>query len=369
MNPFKNIQSLKTFKTLRPKIQTYDIKGTIENVLNLTTLNLNDTQDVLKNEKISVLGYGSQGRGQSLNLRDQNYPVILGLRENGASWNHAIRDGWAPNENLFDIETALQKGTIYKYLLSDAGQIKQWDLVKKHLSPNKTIYFSHGFGVVFNDQTNIIPPDNIDVIMVAPKGPGTLVRENFLLGNKGVNASYAIHQNHTGKAMDKVLALSYGIGSKYLFETTFQKEVYSDLTGERSVLMGMIQGAFKAQYDVLRSKGHSPMESYNETVEEATNCLYRLIDKNGMPQMFRDCSTTAQRGALDWSKRYYDIIKPAIAECYQSVERGDEARAAIESNSDPNYRERLDKELEEIEQQEIWVTGNYVRELRSKESD
>ena len=352
--------------TLNPKIQSYNIKGTIENVINLTTIKLNDAREVVESEKISVLGYGSQGRGQSLNLRDQNYPVILGLRKNGPSWEHAIRDGWAPNENLFDIETALQKGSIYKYLLSDAGQIKQWNLVKRYLKPGKTLYFSHGFGVVYNDQTKIIPPFNVDVIMVAPKGPGTLVRENFLLGNKGINASYAIYQDHTGKAMDKVLSLSYGIGSKYLFETTFKKEVYSDLTGERSVLMGMIQGAFKAQYDLLRQKGHSPMESYNETVEEATNCLYRLIDKNGMPQMFRDCSTTAQRGAIDWSKRYYDVIKPVIAECYESVERGDEARTVIESNSDQNYRERLDKELDEIEDQEIWVTGKYVRELRSK---
>lgn len=363
MNSLTKFHSL---MTLNPKIQTYNIKGTIENVLNLTTIKLGDAREVVENEKISVLGYGSQGRGQSLNLRDQNYPVILGLRKNGASWEHAIRDGWDPNENLFDIETALQKGTIYKYLLSDAGQIKQWNLVKRYLKPGKTLYFSHGFGVVYNDQTKIIPPLNVDVIMVAPKGPGTLVRENFLLGNKGINASYAIYQDHTGTAMDKVLSLSYGIGSKYLFETTFKKEVYSDLTGERSVLMGMIQGAFKAQYDLLRQKGHSPMESYNETVEEATNCLYRLIDKNGMPQMFRDCSTTAQRGAIDWSKRYYDVIKPAIAECYESVERGDEARTVIESNSDPNYRERLDKELDEIEDQEIWVTGKYVRELRSK---
>jgi ketol-acid reductoisomerase len=355
----------KTFKTISPLVQTYNIKGVVEVVLNLTTIKLTDALDVVKNEKISVLGYGSQGRGQSLNLRDQNFPVILGLRPNGNSWHNAIKDGWIPNDNLFDIETALQKGTIYKYLLSDAGQIQQWPAVKRHLTPDKTLYFSHGFGIVYNDQTAINPPKNLDVIMVAPKGPGTLVRENFMLGNKGINASYAIHQDYTGTAIDKTLALSYGIGSKYLFETTFKKEVYSDLTGERSVLMGMIQGAFKAQYDLLREKGHSPMESYNETVEEATNCLYRLIDKNGMPKMFRDCSTTAQRGALDWSKRYYDAIKPVIAECYDSVERGEEARIVIESNSDPNYREELDKELQEIEEQEIWVTGEHVRELRS----
>ena len=360
---------MNSIKILSPKVQTYNIKGTIENVLNLTNIKLNDALKVVKNDKIAVLGYGSQGRGQSLNLRDQNYPVILGLRKNGNSWKNAICDGWTPNENLFSIETALQKGTIYKYLLSDAGQIQQWGVVKKHLTPDKTLYFSHGFGVVYNDQTNIIPPSNVDVIMVAPKGPGTLVRDNFILGNKGVNASYAIHQDHTGTAMDKVLSLSYGIGSKYLFETTFKKEVYSDLTGERSVLMGLIQGAFKAQYDLLRQKGHSPMESYNETVEEATNCLYQLIDKNGMPKMFRDCSTTAQRGAIDWSKRYYDAIKPVINECYDSVERGDETRVVIESNSDPNYRERLDKELKEIEEQEIWVTGEYVRKLRSKDEN
>jgi ketol-acid reductoisomerase len=360
MNPYK------TFKTLIPKIHTYNIQGTFENVLNLTNLKLHDTLAVVKHDKISVLGYGSQGRGQALNLRDQNYPVILGLRKNGNSWNHAVSDGWVPNTTLFDIETALQKGTIYKYLLSDAGQIQQWDTVKKYLTPDKTLYFSHGFGIVYKEQTKIVPPSDIDIIMVAPKGPGTLVRENFLLGNKGINASYAIHQDHSGTAMDKVLSLSYGIGSKYLFNTTFKKEVYSDLTGERSVLMGMIQGAFKAQFDLLRQKGHSPMESYNETVEEATNCLYQLIDKHGMPKMFRDCSTTAQRGAIDWSTRYYDAIKPVIAECYESVASGEEARRVISSNSDPNYRAKLDKELREIEEQEIWVTGEHVRELRTK---
>ena len=241
----------------------------------------------------------------------------------------------------------------------------KWEAVKEGLTENKTLYFSHGFGIVYNDKTKIIPPKNIDIIMVAPKGPGGLVRKNFLLGNKGINSSYAIHQDYTGTSINKVIALAYGIGSKNLFETTFKKEVYSDLTGERSVLMGLIQGAFKAQYDLLREKGHSPMESYNETVEEALFSLYPLINEKGMDWMFSNCSTTAQRGAIDWSKKYYDCLKPVLKECYDSVKNGDETKIVLDSNSDKNYRTKLDIELEEINNQEIWKTGKHVRKLRN----
>ena len=347
-------------------IKKYEINGYKEEVLDINNLNTAKCLMTIKDDIISVLGYGPQGRGQSLNLRDNGYPVILGLRKNGHSWNSAILDGWTEHKDLFEIGPALKKGTIIKYLLSDAGQISEWDLVKNHLTENKTLYFSHGFGIVYKDQTKIIPPKNIDVIMVAPKGPGGLVRENFLKKNQGINASYAIHQDYTGTAMDKCLALSYGIGSKNLFETTFKKEVYSDLLGERCVLMGMIQGAFKAQYDVLRENGHSPIEAFNETVEEALQSLYPLINKNGMDWMFSNCSTTAQRGALDWSNNFYNNIKPIIKECYNDVKSGKESQIVIRSNSDSNHRTRLERELEEINNQEIWKTGKFVRELRNK---
>ena len=298
---------------------TIKIGNVIEKIYKKPVTFFNSHKEILNNETITTLGYGPQGRSQSLNLRDNGFNVILGCRKSeqtNSSWKKAINDGWVPYKNLFEIEEACDKGTIIQNLLSDAGQINTWDLVSKHLTKNKTLYFSHGFGVVYNNQTGILPPDNIDVILVAPKGPGIFVRQNYL-NNKHVNASFAIHQNYTNNAFDKTLALGFGIGCDNLFQTTFKKEVHSDLVGERSVLMGAIQGAFKAQYDVLREKGHSPSEAYNETVEEALTTLYPLISDKGMDWMFANCSTTAQRGALDWAPRYYDAVKPVIEQCYQ----------------------------------------------------
>jgi len=316
---------------------------------------------ILEPETIAIVGYGPQGRSQSLNLRDNLCKPIVGVRR-GPSWDQAISDGWKPNYNLFPIKEAVKKGTIIQYLLSDASQIKLWNDVKEGLTEGKALSFSHGFGITFKDQTNIIPPSNIDVFLVAPKGPGSMVREKKLLG-EGVNSSYAIYQDHTKRAKERCLALGFGIGSEYIFETTFKNEVYSDLTGERCVLMGMIQGAFKAQYDILREKGHSPSEAYNETVEEALASLYPLIHRKGMDWMFANCSTTAQRGALDWSPKFYKALRPVIEECYKEVENGNEAMKSIKSNQDPLYREKLNNELKEIENQEIWQTGKALRNM------
>ncbi len=363
------IPVVRKFGTLVPEEKKYTIDDYEESVLSLSNLKLDSCRDLFKNDTISVLGYGPQGRGQSLNLRDNGYPVILGLRK-GKSWTKALEDGWIENKNLFSIEDSLDKGTVIQYLLSDSAQSTMWSDVNRTFLENntakpKTLYFSHGFGIVFSEQTGIVPPKDIDIIMVAPKGPGGLVRENFLKGNKGINASYAIHQDVSGDALDKCISLSYGIGSKNLFKTTFEKEVYSDLTGERCVLMGLIQGAFKAQYDVLRENGHSPMECFNETVEEGLQSLYPLINEKGMDWMFSNCSTTAQRGALDWSKIFYQHIKPVITHCYHSVRDGEESKRSIENNSDPDYRGKLELELEEIDDQEIWKVGKLVRELRN----
>ena len=247
--------------------------------------------------------------------------------------------------------------------MSDAGQIEMWDTVKKYLTKGKALYFSHGFGITYKDQTNIIPPEDVDVILVAPKGSGTSLRRLFVQGN-GLNSSFAIHQDFTGNARDRVIALGIGVGSGYLFETTFKKEVYSDLTGERGTLMGAIQGLFAAQYAILRKKGHSPSEAFNETVEEATQSLYPLVAENGMDWMYANCSTTAQRGALDWWKKFRDAVYPVFEELYESVESGKEAQITIKANKKHNYREGLDKELAELKDSEIWRTGTEVRKLR-----
>ena len=339
--------------------------GVEENVVTREEFPLDKAREVLKNETIAVIGYGVQGPGQALNLKDNGFNVIIGQRKGGKSWDKAVADGWVPGETLFEIEEACSKGTIIQYLLSDAAQIQMWPTIKPYLTTGKTLYFSHGFGVTYKEKTGIVPPADIDVILVAPKGSGTSLRRLFLAGS-GLNSSFAIFQDATGKAKDKVVALGIGVGSGYLFETDFYKEVSSDLTGERGTLMGAIQGIFRAQYEVLRENGHSPSEAFNETVEEATQSLYPLIAENGMDWMYANCSTTAQRGALDWMDPFYEATKPVFAKLYKSVIDGVEAQKSIDSNSQPDYRVKLEEELKALEDSEMWRAGAAVRKLRPK---
>ena len=337
--------------------------GVEENVVTREEFPLNKALATMKNETIAVIGYGVQGPGQALNLKDNGFNVIIGQRKDSKTWGKAVADGWVPGKTLFEIEEACEKGTVIQYLLSDAAQIKLWDTVKKYLTPGKTLYFSHGFGVTYKDKTGIIPPKDVDVILVAPKGSGTSLRRMFLEG-RGLNSSFAIYQDATGKAKDKVVSLGIGVGSGYLFETTFDREVTSDLTGERGSLMGAIQGLFRAQYEVLRENGHSPSEAFNETVEEATQSLYPLIAEKGMDWMYANCSTTAQRGALDWMDPFYEATKPVFQKLYQSVKDGIEAQKSIDSNSQADYREKLEVELKALEESEMWRAGAAVRKLR-----
>lgn len=324
---------------------------------------LDKAREVLKDEVIAVIGYGVQGPGQALNLKDNGFNVIIGQRKNSKTWDKALNDGWVPGKSLFEIEEACEKGSIIQYLLSDAGQIALWPKVKAHLSPGKALSFSHGFAITYGDKTNIVPPKDVDVILIAPKGSGTSLRRMFLEG-RGLNASYAIHQDATGKATDRVSALGIGVGAGYLFETTFKKEVYSDLTGERGTLMGAIQGIFAAQFETLRENGHSPSEAFNETVEELTQSLMPLVAENGMDWMYANCSTTAQRGALDWWKKFRDATKPVFDQLYKEVASANEARVVIEANSKADYREKLDAELNELKNSEMWKVGSVVRGLR-----
>ena len=337
--------------------------GVMENVVMREEFPLEKALEVLKNETIAVIGYGVQGPAQALNLLDNGFNVIVGQRKPSKSWDKAVKDGWKPGKTLFEVEEAVKKGTVISYLLSDAGQISSWQIVKKHLTAGKALYFSHGFGITFLKETGIIPPKNIDVILVAPKGAGRTVRKHFLEG-RGINSSYAIFQDATGHAKDRVLAIGIGIGSGYLFETTFKNEVYSDLTGERGVLMGAIAGIMEAQYNLFRKKGHSPSEAFNETVEEATQSLIPLISEKGMDWMFANCSTTAQRGALDWKGEFRKAVEPVFEKLYRSVASGKEARKVIKANSKPNYREKLGNELKTMRESEMWKTGAKVRELR-----
>ncbi len=341
-----------------------DFGGVKEEVITRSEMPLEKAKGILQKEVVGILGYGPQGHGQSLNLRDNGVKVIIGQRKGGRGWDDAIKDGWVEGSTLFDsLEEVIRKSTIVEYLLSDAGQTQQWTLVKANLRAGQALCFSHGFSVVYREQTGVVPPANIDVVLVAPKGAGRTVRTNFLAGS-GINSSFAVHQDFTGRARERVLALGIAIGSGYLFSTTFENEVYSDLTGERGVLLGAIAGLMKAQYETLRAMGHSPSEAFNETVEEATQSLYPLMGQNGVDWMLGACSTTAQRGALDWSKRFEKAVKPVMEELYASVRSGEETRRVLDTCTAPGYRERLEGELDELRHSEMWRTGATVRSLR-----
>jgi ketol-acid reductoisomerase len=337
--------------------------GIEEEVITSEEFSLEKAKEVLKNETVAILGYGVQGPGQALNMKDNGINVIVGQRENSKSWDRAVEDGFIPGKTLFPLEEAARRGTVIQFLLSDAGQVAVWPTIKKCLDDGDALYFSHGFSIVYKEQTGIVPPENIDVILVAPKGSGRTVRTNFLDGS-GINSSFAIFKDYTGRARERTLALGIAIGSGYLFPTTFQNEVYSDLTGERGVLMGCLAGVMEAQYNVLRKHGHTPSEAFNETVEELTQSLIRLVAQNGMDWMYANCSTTAQRGALDWKPKFRDAVVPLFDELYERVVSGVETKRVLEANSAPDYREKLQKELDEIKNSEMWQAGAAVRALR-----
>ncbi|MBP7731593.1 MAG: ketol-acid reductoisomerase [Bacteroidales bacterium] len=341
-----------------------DFGGVIEDVVTREEFPLSKARKVLKNELIAVIGYGVQGPAQALNMKDNGLNVIVGQApEFKNDWDRAVSDGFVPGKTLFPITEAASRGTIIMYLVSDAAQRLLWPELKNCLKRGDALYFSHGFSITYKEQTGVIPPPDIDVILVAPKGSGTSVRRNFLAGT-GINSSYSVYQDYTGRATDRVLALGIAVGSGYLFPTTFEKEVYSDLTGERGVLMGALAGIMDAQYQILRDNGHSPSEAFNETVEELTQSLIRLVDEKGMDYMYANCSATAQRGALDWRPRFRDAVLPVFKELYESVKTGKETERVIQALSNPNYKDLLDAELRELRDSEMWRAGAAVRKLR-----
>ena len=340
--------------------------GVEENIITREEFTLSKAQETLQNEVVAVIGYGVQGPAQSLNMKDNGINVIVGqATEFRKDWDRAVNDGWVPGKTLFPIEEAAEKGTIIQYLVSDAAQRAIWPKLKPCLKEGDALYFSHGFSITYKEQTGVVPPENIDVILVAPKGSGTSVRRNFLAGS-GINSSYAVYQDYTGKALDRTLALGIAIGSGYLFPTTFENEVYSDLTGERGVLMGAMAGIMEAQYDVLRENGHSPSEAFNESVEELTQSLIRLVDENGMDWMYSNCSATAQRGALDWLSKFKRATLPVFRKLYKRVKKGEETKIVLKRTGHPSYKVELDDELRKMRESEMWQAGAQVRKLRPK---
>jgi ketol-acid reductoisomerase len=340
-----------------------DFGGVVEEVVTREEFPLEKAREVLKDEVVAVLGYGVQGPAQSLNMKENGITVIVGQNKGSRNWDKALKDGWVPGKTLFTLDEAAEKGTIIQYLVSDAGQMKFWPTLKKYMTAGKALYFSHGFAIVFHEQTGVVPSKDVDVIMVAPKGSGTSVRANFLDGS-GINSSFAVYQDATGKALERTLALGVAVGSGYLFPTTFEKEVHSDLTGERGILMGALAGVMEAQYNLLRKHGHSPSEAFNETTEELTQSLIKLVSQNGMDWMYANCSTTAQRGALDWRHAFRKAVEPVFDDLYESVVSGEETRVVLKANGAPDYQVKLDAELKEMRESEMWRAGAAVRSLR-----
>ena len=340
--------------------------GVVEDVVTREEFPLKKAQEILKNEVVAVIGYGVQGPAQALNMKENGINVIIGQApEFKSDWDKAIKDGWVPGKTLFSIEEAATRGTIIQYLVSDAAQRAIWPKLKPCLKAGDALYFSHGFSITYKEQTGVIPPADVDVILVAPKGSGTSVRRNFLAG-AGINSSYAVFQDFTGRANERTIAVGIAIGSGYLFPTTFENEVYSDLTGERGVLMGALAGIMDAQYQILRENGHSPSEAFNETVEELTQSLIRLVDENGMDWMYSNCSATAQRGALDWRPKFKEATVPVFKDLYSKVKSGAECKRVLDSTGMADYRDYLEKELKELRESEMWQAGQQVRNLRPK---
>ncbi len=347
---------------------TIDFGGVKEEVVTREEFPVSKALEVLQDETIAVIGYGVQGPAQALNMKDNGFNVIIGQSKKfQKDWDRAVADGWVPGETLFDIDEAAKRGTIIQMLVSDAAQKAIWPTIKECLDEGDALYFSHGFSIVYKDQTGVIPPANVDVILVAPKGSGLNVRRNFLSG-AGINSSFGVAQDYTGRARERTIAIGIGVGSGYLFPTTFENEVYSDLTGERGILMGALAGVMEAQYDVLRENGHSPSEAFNETVEELTQSLIRLVDENGMDWMYANCSATAQRGALDWKPKFKEATLPVFKDLYDRVRSGAETRRVIESCGAADYQEQLGKELAAIRDSEMWQAGKATRELRPTEA-
>jgi len=344
-----------------------DFGGVKEKVITRKEFPMAKARKVLKGETVAVIGYGVQGPAQALNMKDNGFNVIVGQSKRfPRDWERARKDGWRPGKDLLEIEEACERGTIIEMLVADAAQKAIWPMVAKRLTPGKALYFSHGFSIVYKNQTKVIPPKHVDVIMVAPKGSGTSVRRNFLSG-AGINASFAVEQDATGRALERCIALGIAIGSGYLFPTTFKQEVYSDLTGERGVLMGAIAGIMEAQYEVLRRHGHTPSEAFNETVEEFTESLIRLVGENGMDWMYANCSATAQRGALDWKPKFRKAVTPLFRDLYRRVASGAETQRVLQSCGRSDYQQQLTKELNAMANSEMWQAGKATRALRPKE--
>ncbi|MEM3673088.1 MAG: ketol-acid reductoisomerase [Candidatus Bathyarchaeia archaeon] len=312
--------------------------------------------NILKDKKLAVIGYGSQGEAQAKNLKDSGLNVVIGVRQNGESWKRAEKDGF----EVYPISEAVKKGDIVLLLIPDTSQPDVYkDSIAPYLTEGKTIDFAHGFNIHYKQ---IIPPKNVDVIMVAPKSPGPRVRETYLSGF-GAPALIAVYQNYTGQAKETALAISKGLGCTRagVLETTFKDEVESDLIGEQTVLVGGLIELIKKGFEVLVETGYPPELAYFEVCNEA-KLIMDLIYQGGISGMLKAVSDTAKYGGLTVGPKVLDEhVKENMRKAAENVKNGSFAKEWIEEHR--KGEKKLKALMKEMENHEIERVGKFLRKM------
>lgn len=313
-------------------------------------------------QKLSIIGYGSQGRGQSLNHRDSGVDVHLGLREGGKSWEYAVNDDWVPGENLHPVGEAAEIGDIVQLLVPDMEQKRVWEEdIREHLVADNALAFSHGFNITTE---RIKPPEDVDVIMVAPKGPGAIVRQQYEAGF-GVPSLFAVNQDYTGKAKDRVLGMAKSIGSTKpgILETSFNDETMSDLFGEQVDLCGGVTELANAAFETLIEKGYNPVLAYWETHHELFGLIAPLSYNFGSAGMLRRVSDTAKDGAFTSGKRVIDKnVKKNMKAVLSDIESQKYMNGWIK-RYDEKGRNAVTEKLEALDKHPIEIVGKQVRQI------
>jgi len=311
---------------------------------------------VLKGKKIAVIGYGSQGRAQALNMRDSGLDVLLGLRPGGASWSKAKADGFQP----YTIAEAAEKGDIIHMLIPDLEQPDVYKLqISNFMRKGKVLGFSHGFNIHFKQ---IIPSPNVDVIMVAPKGPGKSLRDTYVNGF-GIPALIAVAQDYSGKGKNMALAMCKAMGCTRagVLETTFKEETETDLFGEQAVLVGGLIALIKKGFEVLVKEGYQPELAYFEVCNEM-KLIMDLVYQSGFTGMLKIVSDTAKYGGLTVGPKVVDEhVRENMKKILKNIQNGDFAE---DWTSKPEEsRMRLNSLMEEISDHKIEEVGRLIRKM------
>jgi ketol-acid reductoisomerase len=314
---------------------------------------------VLKGKKVAVIGFGSQGKAQSMCLKDSGLDVVVGLRKGGKSWDDAKNKGMRVDE----VPKAVKGADVVMVLIPDEiqGEVFEKD-IKPNLKQGAALDFAHGFGITFG---TIKPPKNVDVIMMAPKAPGPREREVFLEGF-GVPALIAVHQDYTGNAKKVALALAKGIGATKagVLETDFREEATSDLFGEQAVLCGGVTALIKAGFDTLVDEGYQPEIAYFECLHEL-KLIVDLIQSGGMMKMWTSVSNTAEFGGLSTRERVItEDTKRAMKKMLKEIQSGKFAETWLKDAQ--SGMKKLDAMEKAEAESRIEVVGKEIRALFEK---